>query len=409
MPRPDLGRNAECWCGSGRKYKKCHLGREQLPLDERANWLYTKGIQHVVSTGWTELLDEVADERERYLDEDEERLPDPLVVDAVMFEGGAFEDFLRARGFLLPVDERALAEQWLLVDRSVFEIEELRRGQGFTVRDVRTGDRHSVRERTASGLLKAGQLICARVVPAGDSMQIFGGLEPVALHERDALIALLDTEPGPVDLVAWLSGRFAPPTLVNTEGDPLALCQASVRVGDLTAIPAALDDTYERQDGDEPARWLEYVTAQGMRRIRSILVLDGDTLQVDTNSEERMDAVLATLSRIDPAMTVLEDTRQPIRDTREAAKLAAQLPSGDSTMLDPNDPQVAAALADYIRAYETSWLDESIPALDGHTPRQCADDPTRRADLIKLLDSFPSGAAAGTGMDADRLRAALGL
>ena len=35
-PRRDLGRNQLCWCGSGRKYKKCHLGHEQLPLAERA-------------------------------------------------------------------------------------------------------------------------------------------------------------------------------------------------------------------------------------------------------------------------------------------------------------------------------------------------------------------------------------
>ena len=29
--KPKLGRNAPCWCGSGTKYKKCHL-----PLEERA-------------------------------------------------------------------------------------------------------------------------------------------------------------------------------------------------------------------------------------------------------------------------------------------------------------------------------------------------------------------------------------
>ena len=43
-PRRDLGRNQPCWCGSGRKYKKCHLGREQLPLAERAGWLYAKAV-----------------------------------------------------------------------------------------------------------------------------------------------------------------------------------------------------------------------------------------------------------------------------------------------------------------------------------------------------------------------------
>ena len=70
---------------------------------------------------------------------------------------------------------------------------------------------------------------------------------------------------------------------------------------------------------------------------------------------------------------------------------------------------MAALLYEFIRDYETRWLDEPIPALDGHTPRQAADDPTRRADLINLLDTFPAGEAARGGMDADRLRARLGL
>ena len=61
-----------------------------------------------------------------------------------------------------------------------------------------------------------------------------------------------------------------------------------------------------------------------------------------------------------------------------------------------------------IRRYEAAWLDEPIPALDGYTPRQAADDPTRRGDLIALLDTFPVLEGA-VGMDAERLRAALGL
>jgi hypothetical protein len=48
------------------------------------------------------------------------------------------------------------------------------------------------------------------VLPAGDTMQFFGGVEPVAPHERDPLIDLLNTEPDAVSLVAQLSRRFAP-------------------------------------------------------------------------------------------------------------------------------------------------------------------------------------------------------
>jgi len=66
-------------------------------------------------------------------------------------------------------------------------------------------------------------------------------------------------------------------------------------------------------------------------------------------------------------------------------------------------------LDEFIREYEVKWLDEHIPALDGHTPRQAVDDPTRRGDLIKLLDSFPADDGTPGHMSAQRLRSALGL
>jgi len=410
-PRRDLGRNDPCWCGSGRKYKKCHLGRERLALAERVNWLYAKAIQYAQIAGWRDLLAKVGYERYRHTHDVPEALAagmaDPLVIDAVLFEGGAFAEFLEVRGSLLPDDERLLAEQWLLVDRSVFEVERVNPGENITVRDVRNGDVHEVRERTASRQLKAGQLICARVVPAGDSMQFFGGVEPISLYERDRLIELLDSEPDPAELVSELSRKFAPPTLTNTEGDPLAICEATVRVDDADGLAAALDETYDRAHG-EASRWHEHVTSHGMPHIRAALVRDDDTLRIETNSEKRMDRVLATLIRLDPTMRVLDDSRRPIRDAREAAELAAQLPPEEKA-LDPDDPEVAEMLDEFIREYEAKWLDEHIPALDGHTPRQVADDPTRRGDLIKLLDSFPADDGTPGHMSAQRLRSALGL
>ncbi|MEY8016708.1 SEC-C metal-binding domain-containing protein [Mycobacterium servetii] len=211
-PRAGLGRNERCWCGSGRKYKACHLNREQLPLEQRAAWLYQKATTDLLDGAFGSLFVDAAEARAQYGDDPEALVAafgDPLVCDAVLFEGGAFAEFLDTRGFLLPDDERALAEQWLLVRRSVHEVLDVSPGQGFTLRDVRTGEVCEVRERTASGRVKAGEYYCARVVPAGETMQIFGGMEPVSPGERDGLIALLDGEPDPVDLVVALSRRFA--------------------------------------------------------------------------------------------------------------------------------------------------------------------------------------------------------
>ena len=69
-------------------------------------------------------------------------------------------------------------------------------------------------------------------------------------------------------------------------------------------------------------------------------------------------------------------------------------------------------VAQVIREKEVAWLDESIPALGGLTPREAADDPTRREDLLALLVEFERRDLPGTGFtsfNAERLRALLGL
>jgi hypothetical protein len=235
-------------------------------------------------------------------------------------------------------------------------------------------------------------------------MQLFGGMEPVALHERDALIELLDAEPDPTDLVAFLSRRFAPPTMVNTDGDPIVMCRATVKADDVAGLQTALDDRYHRSADQDLPQWYEHIATDGMNRISASLTLDGEMLTVDTNSERRMARVLAALNQLDPELQVVEEVRRPLDDFDDVAALAAHMPAQDA-----DSPEVAAALEDFIRDYETKWLDQPIPALNGHTPRRAADDPTRRGDLIKLLDSFPVDGAARGGMDVGRLRLALGL
>ena len=33
----NLGRNDACWCGSGKKYNRCHLDRDQIKIQNRSN------------------------------------------------------------------------------------------------------------------------------------------------------------------------------------------------------------------------------------------------------------------------------------------------------------------------------------------------------------------------------------
>lgn len=404
-----LGRNDRCWCGSGRKYKQCHQGREAPPLEERGGWLIRKAAMATDGGPWRYLLLEVAQARARWEESGMAllgALEDPLVMDVVLFEGGAFEDFLARRGHLLPDDERTMADQWLLVDRSLYDVEATDPGVSISVRDVRTGDHHLVRERTASRSLRPGELICVRIVPVGDTMQLMGGVEPVAVHQRDELLALLDDAPDPIELVDLLSRRLAPPVLHNTEGHDLVMCEVEMSIG-----PAAAEMLTGRlgpPEGDPPT-WYQRVTTDGMERLRASYVLDGgDHLRIETNSIERADEAIALVRGLDPDAIVVADHRTPMTDLTEAMSRSAddgRAPAGN--LLDDPPPELRAQLQEMVRTWEDQWLDEPIPALGGVTPRQAAADPTRRGDLDRLLSGFPR--SDELAMDPERIRGLLGL
>src|SRR2546429_7361396 len=67
-------------------------------------------------------------------DEDDllEALDDPIVIDCALTEGGWFQRFLDERGALLPEDEARLVTAWMPVKRSVYEIADVRPGNGVT-------------------------------------------------------------------------------------------------------------------------------------------------------------------------------------------------------------------------------------------------------------------------------------
>jgi len=55
---------------------------------------------------------------------------------------------------------------------------------------------------------------------------------------------------------------------------------------------------------------------------------------------------------------------------------------------------------------ERKWVVEPVPALGGLTPTEALDDPTRRPDLVRLLNSMPE---SPNSFSPTRLRALLGI
>jgi hypothetical protein len=396
------GRNAPCWCGSGRKYKTCHRGRPALaPLPDRVRWLCRKAVAYLERRGGAyPAMVEFATARATdpaQLHSVLEAFEDPLVLDVALHEAGWFARFLRDRGPLLPPDEAMLAQAWTLVDRSVYEVLDTSPGHGLTVRDVRTGDCIQARDKTFSRQARTGELVCARVVPDGASHQLVGGLFRVPPGTEGPLLELLDRHDG-FGLLSFVAQLNRPPTLVTTQGEPLLDCRSRLTVPDPPAARAELDRRYEP---DGPG-WVSYLDpdAPDPRTVRAWLNLDGDILGVRTLSETRLDAVLAELRTALPGARVDRDERLPV--ARDAAP-----PQGS----EPVDEATREALLQLADRHERRWCDEHVPALGGQTPREAAADPTRRDELARLIATFPEidPSSGMVGLRPTRLRELLDL
>lgn len=408
-----LGRNEPCWCGSGRKYKQCHLGKAELPpLPDRVSWLVNKAegyIERAAGMPNETLIDlamALADDPDD-IDSLKEVFQDPMLVDLVLVEEGYFELFLDDRGPLLPDDEAMLAASWLLVDRTVYEITENRPGRGMTLRDLRTGDELEVRERTFSRSAEAGQLFCGRAVPDGETHQLIGGRFPVRPGRERALLELLD-EGEADEIAAWVGGTFRAPQMQTRDGETLVLCNARVETNDAAAAKAFLDRRYV-VDGP---RWVELYQLNDQEQIRRAgLELDGSIIVVEAQSEPRMDRVIDAIVTAFPDAKVLLDERVPA-DVQSFAALSERGSGVRGSGEAPIDPALLReGLREFQEQQEERWCDEPIPALDGMTPREAAADPTRRGDLERLLASFPEPPedADYVSQRPSRLRELLGL
>jgi hypothetical protein len=406
--QPDLGRNEPCWCGSGRKFKNCHLRQPHGHLlPERVGWLCFKAVwylEHQAREGLEEVL-ELAKIRAGDPEDNQsvtKALEDPLLMDLVLTERGWFEEFLDARSSLLPEDELLLARSWTLVDRTVYEVEKVRPGVGATVRDLATGDKLEVRERTFSAKAWKGWLICARAVPDGETHQFVGGIFSVQPGTEEQVLDMCadgDSE----GLAAWVGALERPPRMTTREGEEMVGCSLEWRVADPAGARAILDDRYDRE-GDT---WIErHELAGGERVIRAQLRMEGDRLSVTTLSEERMDRVIEFLESSLPGKLV-SDHREPI-----GPDMVPPGPPGGDPFQDLDPEAAQEAMGQIQQQMEDRWMDEPVPALAGLTPREAAADPTRREQLERLLASFEQMGPIPPGMftfRVDRLRRELDI
>lgn len=120
----EVGRNDPCPCGSGRKYKQCHLQAERRSLDDRVDWLVAKALTYLHRPAQRSTVLSHLRIFEETMDQGlATAIRDPIVAGLLLFEHGMVGEFAEVRGDLLPDDERELAQRWS--DEAALELLEL--------------------------------------------------------------------------------------------------------------------------------------------------------------------------------------------------------------------------------------------------------------------------------------------
>src|SRR5262245_56364960 len=453
MARP--GRNDPCPCGSGKKYKRCCLDKEQGAGE--AALPTTHALDHRLLSA---ILDAAAREHGPSLDAAARRLPLAegdegencaglqatwLGYHALVEGRTPLDWFLAAREATLAPHERG----WLHAQRraafSMHDVARIDLGAGLLLRDLLAGTEVYVREARATPYLRSRSVICARVV-MWNGASVMVGMHPQSLGPLEADTAvrsvrrrlgvaggpiatesLRDAECLPV-LRAWGAAVIAeyekpPPTLVNTDDEPLLQVTDVFRfaahdrervVEKLARLEGAERDVVEPGVKDEVAltRPGNAMHASWTNTIVARIEVGRDQVRVETNSLHRAALARRRLGRAFKGILVHGG-----RTILDPAKALGERGSGSESAPPRREsglaPKVEARPVRELKEREyADWPDRPIPLLGGATPREALKRP-RLAHRVELLlrdiEATESGEPVDRRFDVAALRAQLGL
>ncbi len=180
-------------------------------------------------------------------------------------------------------------------------------------------------------------------------------------------------------------------SLTTPEGDKLTSTSAHYRHAALAEIRQILtgaddfgldDDLEAKPDGTLEFPWFETdpdkptLFAPIGQRVLAHLTLTPDSLEVETMSPERMERCSQCLEQL------LGERISPAKLRSRRRRAAKPSPAKSTEPFTP-PPEFIAQIEEQMLQ---QWIDESIPALRGLTPRQAIKTPEGRQQVLDLID-----------------------
>lgn len=498
MSGKDIGRNDPCPCGSGKKFKKCCLDRQnRLEREDPKESPMSGEVPEIPDPFWRDIRRAIAPLAEDLLRFAESRFGS--VILEMAWSDFLMEDELGESGpdpFHFPVffswfffkwipdpysetydPPSELAEETIshlflkkhrktlhplviryieACQKSVFtfyDVLSVRPGTGMRLRDILTETTFDVRDRSASETLRPGEILFGNAVRI-DSLDLLDSSAAylIPISRKPEILALrkfvrkMYPNPVPSDLDEYDIEIFdlyhdlmedlrnpAPLVMNNTDGERVVLHEIvydvpSTREAFEALKTLALDNTEEdllenaEFDGEGNLSkvlipWLKPgnpIHASWDNTLLGDLGIQGTTLTVRTNSDERAEAIRKIVEERLPASCLRSDTTTSQETLREEALRRKANPVEAEPMSSPaTTPEMQEALKDLIAREYRDWPHVRIPMLGDRTPLEAVSDPDGRELVESLLfDIEHRESGPGLRIDprvVDEIRRTLGL
>jgi hypothetical protein len=375
------------------------------------------------------------------------------------------ELFLVGNKERVSVDEELIARNAIRCPYTLCEVTEMKRGEGMTLFDLLRRNKYEVIERSGSEILRKGEIIyCATTNIGGFKSNVATGpyaLPPTAKRDVLELRQWIIDEIGNQEItnehlhefeydirglyLDLLTAMFTPPTLVNTDGDPMLpqklyfnLESADKAFHGLKDLNEGLDESDLLKDATinnglvtkAEISWLggndEARKRLGGPVLLGLLKIDENRLVVEVNSTKRGELVRRLIEerlgdRAKYKTTLIESIESQLQEMWQAAAagapgaaLSGGLQNSDGSGFNSLDePELRAIMKENARQHWESWFDLPVPALNDMTPREAARTEEGRELLQSLLLLYENHAAASSenvfAPDVVALRRELGM
>lgn len=418
-----IGRNEPCPCGSGLKFKKCCQALEDAVAGRRRDedhavrttldWLmarYPEETGAALESGFFGQFDQYEDagfppeyhgmlqvnSAEWLLTEARLELGDEAIATRDLYLGPG--------GPLLTAHGRSWLEEINKRPLSLYEVRQVRPGEGIAVADLLHPEQPElwVRERSGSRNMVQWDILGGRLARQEGDWVFTGALYPFARDEglalRDEILREMEGVDWQSDLArevvavniieSWLLSLTAKrpmPVLVDASTqNAIRLTTDRYRVTDWNALESMLAEQPD-VEGDRADGWVRFAEMGGeMRRSLARLAAKGpDDLEVSCRTLELADESRNWLERL--ASTALKFRAREIVDPRspKAMEAAAQSRGRKAAEQIPDE-----ALRELMAQLYGNWADIPIPALGKKTPRQAVVSEQGQRAVIDLLRSY---------------------